>query len=67
MNKTIKVVKLSDLHRPNKREPVPFLRLSGEWLRRHGFDCHAFVRVEAVDGRIVLEPVAVEEVEEVEV
>lgn len=35
-------------------EPVPFVRLSGRWLRRLGFPIGAKIAVEAEEGRLVL-------------
>ena len=34
--------------------PVPYLRMSGQWLEQHGFHAGARVVVSAEDGRLVL-------------
>jgi hypothetical protein len=35
--------------------PMPFVRLSGRWLKRMGFAIGTAVRVQATPGRLVLE------------
>jgi Toxin SymE, type I toxin-antitoxin system len=40
------------LHRP---EPMPFLRLQGRWLQQAGFAIGAQVRVQVIEGRLVLD------------
>lgn len=35
-------------------EPVPFVRISGKWLRRLGFSIGTKIEVEAERGRLVL-------------
>ena len=35
--------------------PMPFVRLSGRWLKRMGFAIGTAVRVQAMPGRLVLE------------
>jgi toxic protein SymE len=38
-------------------EPVPFLRLRGQWLGQAGFEVGERVRVAVEPGRLVIEPV----------
>jgi hypothetical protein len=37
-----------------KGETVPFLRMSGRWLEKHGFSIDGDVYMEAGEGRLVL-------------
>jgi toxic protein SymE len=48
-------------HRPQSQvplrwlPPMPFLRLQGRWLQQAGFAIGAQVRVQVMEGRLVLE------------
>ena len=47
----------SPWRKPSSGRIVPFVRLSGAWLHRHGFPVGAAVEVEAEPGRLVLRAV----------
>jgi len=44
-----------DMYRPPPdREPAPWLRLSGRWLQRAGFEIDGVVRVQVAQGKLVI-------------
>ena len=47
----------SPWRKPYSGRIVPFVRLSGAWLREHGFPVGSAVEVEASPGRLVLRAV----------
>lgn len=51
--KVVKIAKLSALHN-SRGDEIPWLRLQGQYLMRHGFNPHDVVKVEITPGQILI-------------
>jgi hypothetical protein len=52
----VKIIKISRLFNPKTNQSVPFLRLSGKYLREAGFESGEQIVVEIEAGKITIRP-----------
>jgi hypothetical protein len=52
----VKIIKISRLFNPETNQSVPFLRLSGKYLRNAGFESGEQIVVEIEPGKITIRP-----------